>query len=107
MKFFSLGGDNKNRTPRGRDRRRAGSTVSYDGPERRSGVDRRGLIYGLKFKTERPVGPIEDWLDDNFPGDYRLSIEGISDDLHTKEVRAVFAHEDQRVTFKAFLVTYR
>lgn len=107
MKFFSLGSSSGDKTPRTGERRTSEDDSRQGGPDRRAGADRRGLTYGLKFKTGRAVGPIEDWLEDNFPGEYRLTIEGMSDDLHTKEIRVVFADDDQRVTFKAFLTTSR
>jgi hypothetical protein len=107
MKLFNLGGKAPvDKTPREGDRRKAGSDRSYTGPERRQNADRRGLGYGLKFKTERAVGPIEDWLQANMPGLHRITIEGMSDDLYTKELRAVFASEDLREKFKAALGTY-
>ena len=107
MKLFNLGGKSPDdKTPRSGDRRRAGSDAAYTGPERRQGPDRRGLAYGLKFKTKRAVGPIEEWLERYMPGDHRLTIEGMSDDLTTKEVRVVFATEEQRTTFKAALSIY-
>jgi len=102
MKFFSLGGFGKDARPRSGERRRNGGD-GYDGPERRSGADRRGLTYGLKFRTQGSLAALEEWLDARFPGDYRLTIEGMSDDLRTKEVRAVFAREDQRAALKFYL----
>ncbi len=107
MKLFNLGGKpSSDKTPRSGDRRKAGSGAHYTGPERRQGADRRGLGYGLKFKTERAVGPIEEWLDRYMADQHRLTIEGMSDDLTIKDVRVVFATEEQRATFKAALSIY-
>jgi len=107
MKLFDLFGKSPDdKTPRSGDRRRAGSDAHYTGPERRIGADRRGLSYGLKFKTKRAVAPIEEWLDRYMPGQHRLTIEGMSDDLTTKDVRVVFATEEQRTTFRAGLSLY-
>lgn len=107
MKLFNLGGKSpKDKTPRTGDRRTAGSDANYKGPERRQDADRRGLGYGLRFKTERAVGPIEDWLQETMPEVHRITIEGMSDDLSTKELKAVFASEELRETFKAALSTY-
>ncbi|MEQ8322267.1 MAG: hypothetical protein RH946_18545 [Rhodospirillales bacterium] len=107
MKFFDLGRPAPEKSnPRDGDRRKTGSDAHYSGLDRRAGVDRRGLGFGLKFKTERAIGPIEDWLHEHMPHQHRLTIEGMSDDLTTKEVRVVFAREDQRVIFKAALSHY-
>lgn len=107
MKLFDLGRSSPDPSnPRKGDRRKAGSDEHYSGLERRTGVDRRGLGFGLKFKTDRAIGPIEDWLHEHMPQQHRLTIEGLSDDLTTKEVRVVFAQEDQRVLFKAALSHY-
>ncbi|MGJ3258048.1 MAG: hypothetical protein ACFE0S_00455 [Rhodospirillales bacterium] len=107
MRLFSLGGKSpEDKTPREGDRRKAGSEADYKGKERRQDADRRGLAYGLRFKTERAVGPIEDWLQENMPNLHRITIEDMSDDFYTKELRAVFASEDLRETFKAALGTY-
>lgn len=107
MKLFNLGGKpSGDKTPRKGDRRKAGSDANYTGPERRRGVDRRGLGFGLRFKTERAVGPIEEWLDEHMPDQHRITIEGISEDLSVKDVRVVFASAEQRETFKAALSIY-
>lgn len=106
MKLFNLGGKPKeDQTPREEERRHNESEASYKGPDRRSS-ERRGLGCGLKFKTERAVGPIEEWLHDNMPGDHHMSIEGISDDFYTKDIRVVFANAEQRTKFKEALSHY-
>ena len=102
MGLFGLG--KKNGADKRVGERRQGG--EHDGPERRSGTDQRGLAYGLKFKTVHPLAPLEDWLENTFPGEYRLIIEEISEDLAVKTVRAVFATDAQRVTFKAELSDY-
>jgi len=106
MKFFSLGkSDDKDRREKGQDRR-TGANSDYRGPERRKGGDRRGLDVGLKFKTARPLGPIEDWLVSHYPDTHRLQIAGMSDDFSVKEVQIVFATVEQRETFKLALSNY-
>ncbi|MBO6519922.1 MAG: hypothetical protein JJ900_03435 [Rhodospirillales bacterium] len=106
MKLFNLGGKPKeDQTPREDERRKDESDASYKGPERRSS-ERRGLGCGLKFRTERAVGPIEEWLHDNMPDDHYMSIEDISEDFYTKDIRVVFANAEQRTKFKEALAYY-
>lgn len=107
MKLFDLGGKPaEDKTPRTGDRRQGGSDTDYAGPDRRQGADRRGLGYGLRFQTERAVAPIEDWLERHMPAQHRLTVEGMSDDLRTKEIKVLFASADQREKFKAALGSY-
>lgn len=91
---------------RRRDDRRKRRDANYAGVERRNGPDRRGLPYGISFETVRALGPLEDWLEDMMAGRYRLSIEGISEDLDSKNVRVMFAHEADREAFKAYVADY-
>ena len=107
MKLFNLGKKDvpTKAEPRSGDRRR-GDDPTYAGKERRQETDRRGLLVGLKFKTSKPVGPIEDWLSDKFPDTHHFMIESMSDDLYVKEVKVVFATTDQREHFKTYLSAY-
>lgn len=63
-------------------------------------------MFALKFKTAYPLGPLEDWLETAFPGEYRLTIEDISKDFAVKAVRAAFATDAQRAQFKMELAAY-
>lgn len=78
-------------------------TTEFKGVDRRNGVERSEFTCGLTFKTALAVGPIEDWLNDHFAGDYRLNLQGMSDDLRTKQIRIAFAMPFQRDAFKEFL----
>ncbi|MDA8637418.1 hypothetical protein N9L49_02240 [Rhodospirillales bacterium] len=91
---------------RRREDRRKQRNANYSGVERRKQPDRRGLPYGISFETFRALAPLEDWLEDMMAGRYRLSIEGISDDLDSKHVRVMFAHEADREAFKAYVADY-
>lgn len=104
MKLFELLFASTGR--RRQDDRRKRRDPNYKGPERRKGPDRRGLSFGLTFETFRALGPVEDWLEGMMAGRYRLSIEGISDDLDSKQVRVMFAHEADREAFKAYIADY-
>lgn len=103
MKIFDFG-KKKGTEKRAEDRRKGSG--DYDGPERRSGRDRRGLKFALRFKIGRPLGPLEDWLAEHYPDEHRLHIEGISDDFHVKDVQVVFATADQRAGFRSVLAIY-
>ena len=107
MKIFNLG--NKDvpgkAEPRSGDRR-SGENSAYEGEERRQETDRRGLLVGLKFKTGKPIGPIEDWLQTNFSDTHHFAIESMSEDLYIKEIKVVFATVEQRDEFKVFLAEY-
>ena len=107
MKLFNLGKKDTPaaKNPRGGDRRQNTNT-GFAGEDRRKATDRRGLLVGLKFKTSKAVGPIEDWLQDQFPGEHHFNIEGMSEDLYIKEVKVVFASVEQREKFKQFLSAY-
>ena len=85
---------------------RVGHPQEQKGEERRQETDRRGLLVGLKFKTSKPVGPIEDWLNDQFPDAHHFMIESMSDDLYVKEIKVVFATTEQRERFKTYLSAY-
>lgn len=91
---------------RRREDRRKRRDLKYTGPERRKLPDRRGLSFGISFETFRALGPVEDWLEGMMAGRYRLSIDGISDDLDSKQVRVMFAHEADREAFKAYIADY-
>lgn len=86
--------------------RRKRRDPNFAGPDRRKGPDRRGLPFGISFETFRALGPVEDWLESMMAGRYRMSIEGISDDLDIKNVKVVFAHEADREAFKAYIADY-
>jgi len=61
---------------------------------------------GLKFKTGKPIGPIEEWLNDKFPGSRHFMIESMSDDLYVKEIKVVFSTAEQHEHFKTYLSAY-
>lgn len=86
--------------------RRKQRDPNHTAGERRKGPDRRGLPFGISFETFRALAPVEDWLEDMMAGRYRLSIDGISDDLDSKHVRVMFAHEADREAFKAYIADY-
>ena len=107
MKLFNLGkkDDPAKAEPRSGDRRRS-EDPNYAGEERRQETDRHGLSVGLKFKTGKPIGPIEEWLNDKFPGSRHFMIESMSDDLYVKEIKVVFSTAEQREHFKTYLSAY-
>ncbi len=92
-------------TERGPDRRST-SGQSFKGLNRRNGADRRGLRFGLTFKTTEPLAPLEEWLAESFPDLHRFTIEDMSEDLSVKHVRVIFANETDRATFREYLKDY-
>jgi len=102
LELIAAGGqsNNKSTSPKARPR-------DFKGVDRRKGVGRSEFSCGLNFKTALAVGPIEDWLKDNFPDEYRISLQGVSDDLKTKKIRIAFAMPFQRDAFKEFLQGHR
>ena len=50
-------------------------------PERRSEEERRGISYDVTCKTSGSIGVIEDWLDDNCEGEWKIIIEDTDDNL--------------------------
>jgi len=91
---------------RRREDRRKQRDINYKGIDRRKGPDRRGLPYGISFETFRALAPLEEWLEEMMAGRYRMSIDGISDDLDSKSVSVMFAHEADREAFKAYVADY-
>lgn len=75
----------------------------FKGVDRRKGGARSAFSCGLTFKTALAVAPIENWLKDQFEGEYRLDFQGMSDDLTVKQIRVAFSMPFQRDAFKEFL----
>lgn len=94
-----------NPTARGPERRKA-KTSNFKGLERRAGPERRGLNYGLTFKTSAALAPLEEWLAENFPGQHRFTIEDMSEDLLVKHVRVLFTDDADRQDFREYLRDY-
>ncbi len=68
-------------------------------PQRRSEEERRGIIYDITCKTSGSVGVIEDWLDDNCEGEWKIVIEDVDDDLVNKNLRVMFEYAEGREKF--------
>lgn len=99
--LFRLG----NSAPRGPERRKS-SKPDFKGLNRRAGADRRGLTYGLTFKTVAALAPLEEWLVENFPDQHRFTIEDMSEDLSVKHVRVLFTDDVDRQEFREYLKDY-
>jgi len=54
-------------------------------PQRRSEEERRGIFYDITCKTSGSIGVIEDWLDDNCEGEWKIILEEMDDDLVNKK----------------------
>ncbi|HIN21622.1 MAG TPA: hypothetical protein EYM71_07240 [Rhodospirillales bacterium] len=68
-------------------------------PERRSEEERRGISYDVTCKTSGSIGVIEDWLDDNCEGEWKIIIEDTDDDLVKKDFRVIFEYAEERQKF--------
>ena len=67
--------------------------------DRRKGADRRGMRFGVMFKTSRSTDDIEDWLEDNCEELWSVTLEGIDEDLSSKTLRVLFRSEADKVSF--------
>ena len=87
------------------DEERRQSEESFEGgekrqePERRSGEERRGITYDFTCKTSGSIGIIEDWLDDNCEGEWKIILEGMDAGLVQKKLRVMFEYEEEREKF--------
>ncbi len=102
LKILAASGQSKNRAASPSTR-----TEEFKGVDRRKNSSRGAFSCGLTFQTELPIGPIEDWLKDNFEGEYRLNFQDMSDDLTIKQIRVAFVMPFQRDAFKEFLRGHR
>lgn len=68
-------------------------------PQRRSAGIRRGISFDITCKTSGPIGTIEDWLDDNCEGEWKIILEDMDAKLVQKNLRVMFEFEDEREKF--------
>ena len=68
-------------------------------PEHRSEEERRGISYDVTCKTSGSIGVIENWLDDNCEGEWKIIIEDTDDDLVNKNFRVIFEYAEERQKF--------
>lgn len=60
----------------------------------------KALRIGLRIKTSLPMESIEDWLETNCTGPFRVDFEGLSDDRSRKELLVAFSDEADKAAFK-------
>lgn len=92
------------------DRRR--NVAPWTGAEqrqanRRNAIDRRGLPYGVFYKTSDPLVVLYDWLRDQCSGKWSVGIEAVGDDPIRKSVKVLFEQESDKLTFMANVVQSR
>jgi len=68
-------------------------------PQRRSEEERRVIFYDITCKTSGSIGVIEDWLDDNCEGEWKIILEEMDDDLVNKNLRVMFEYAEEREKF--------
>ncbi len=67
----------------------------------RDAGERRQMAHGVQFTFSGSLEAVEDWLEDNCDGDFRIVIVGMTDDLKRKTIELMFANADDRERFKA------
>lgn len=89
------------------DRRR--TVVPWTGAEhrranRRNAIDRRGLPFGVFYKSSDPLAVLYDWLRDHCSGKWSVGIEAAGEDPFKKSVKVLFELESDKDTFMAVVV---
>ncbi|MBT3306749.1 MAG: hypothetical protein HN377_09730 [Alphaproteobacteria bacterium] len=69
--------------------------------ERRDTNDRRTIMYGVTCYTSGPIDKVEDWLDENCEGEWRVVLLGVGEDLIRKKLKVMFKTEADRAKFDA------
>jgi len=93
----------------GQDRRRGDDRRQNEGtaakPERRAGErrqdERRKLVYSVRYSTHSALGTVENWLDVHCQGEWRIMLDGVTEDLTRKVVLIMFERDDERQQFIA------
>jgi hypothetical protein len=74
---------------------------------RRNASDRRGLPFGVFYKTAEPLAVLYDWLRDQCAGKWSVGIEPAGDDPFKKSVKVLFELEADKDSFMANVVRRR
>ena len=69
------------------------------GHDQRQSGDRRALPFGVLYSTSEPMVFIEDWLDDNCKGRWRVSLEEMDEELVRKSIRMEFENISDKQAF--------
>ena len=94
--------------PRGPDRRsgldRRLDDLSYEGPDRREfnrrqSIDRRGLPFGIFYKSDKPVVILYDWLKEYSEGKWGVGIEPAKGEAGKKSMKVLFELESDKINF--------
>lgn len=105
--------EDKHLKRKGSDRRahadRRSAIAPWTGDERRSGnrrqaADRRGLPFGVHYKTSEPLAVLYDWLRDHCYGKWSVGIEAVGSDPFKKAVKVLFELESDKDTFMTSVV---
>lgn len=67
--------------------------------DRREASDRRGMRFGVIYKTVGSMTEIEDWLDDTCDGEWNLILQDMDDQLIQKTLRVMFEFEEDKKKF--------
>jgi hypothetical protein len=69
------------------------------GDNRRQPGDRRDLPFGVLYSTSESIVFMEDWLDDNCKGRWKVSLEEMDEDLVRKSIRIEFEQIGDKQAF--------
>ncbi|MBT4934839.1 MAG: hypothetical protein HOL66_09650 [Rhodospirillaceae bacterium] len=85
------------------------TVAPWTGKERRQGnrrqaIDRRGLPFGVYYKSSEPLAILYDWLRDHCYGKWSVGIEAAGNDPFKKAVKVLFELESDKDTFMTSVV---
>lgn len=94
----------------GEDRR--SSDLTWQGVERRKtnrrhAADRRGLQFGLFYKTGQSLGDLYDWLEENCTGQWSVGLEEGGSATDRRSVKVLFEHDRDKALFMEAVVRRR
>jgi hypothetical protein len=58
------------------------------------------LTHGVRLTFFGALSAVEEWLEDECRGDYRVVIVGIGDDLASKTIEVLFEEESDKEKFR-------
>jgi len=71
---------------------------------RRNAMDRRGLPFGIFYKSSEPLAVLYDWLRDHCSGKWSVGIEQIAEEQVRVSVKVLFELEGDKDTFMTDVV---
>ena len=86
----------------GEERRR--ENLAYDGPDRRKfnrrqTMDRRGLPFGVFYKSDKPIAILYDWLKEFCVGKWGVGIDAVEGEAEKKSMKVLFEKKSDKENF--------